>query len=234
MVAAKSGIWDFVFNLSTCRCSLKASDHMVYLIDDDPSVVEVLNYLLSSSGFNAISYRTASAYLAGDRPKVPSCIVLDIRLPDVDGLEFQQKLGEIDHPPVIFLTGHANVASSVRAMKQGAVDYLTKPFKKDDLLAAVTTALQQHRDKCQAAFEKAELELRLMSLTNRERQVLPLVVSGFLNKQAAVLLGISEITLQIHRGRVMQKMKAKSLPGLVRISEKLGIPADDQTDRMQH
>jgi FixJ family two-component response regulator len=208
--------------------NMKFPDNMVYLVHDDHIVAEALVDLLSASGFNATSYRRASEYLATDRAKVPSCLVLDIELPDVDGLEFQQRLSEFEHPPVVFISGHADVASCVRAMKQGAVDYLPKPLCEENFLSAVRAALQKHRSTQQAACEMAELQGRYRSLTNRERQVLPLVISGFLNKQAAAMLDISEVTLQIHRGRVMQKMQTKSLPELVRMSAKLGIPLKGQ------
>lgn len=213
---------------------MKAPDHMVYIVDDDPFLVESLSDLLSSAGFNTTSYRSAHDYLAGERPKVPGCLVLDIGLPDVDGMEFHRTLGNHDHPPVVFLTGQATISSSVRAMKQGAVDYLTKPCRHEDFLGAVRAALQQHRDRRQSDCEKAELQARYLSLTNRERQVLSLVVSGYLNKQAAALLSISEVTYQIHRGRVMQKMMAKSLADLVRMSEKLSLPLDEPASRIGH
>jgi FixJ family two-component response regulator len=147
-----------------------------------------------------------------------------VRLPDINGLEFQEQIADGDHPPIVFITGHGDIPSSVRAIKGGAIDFLIKPFSKSELIKAVNAALGQDRVSRLERAELAKLRQRLSCLTPREREVLPLVASGLLNKQAAAELGISEVTLQIHRSRIMQKMEAASLPDLVRIARKLEIP----------
>lgn len=203
---------------------MTTSDHIVFIVDDDARIREALIELLESNDMRAVAFGSAGEYLGSRKPDLPACLVLDVELPDINGLEFQRQIADGDHPPVVFITGHGDVPSSVRAMKCGAVDFLTKPFSDADLLHAMRSAIA--RDE-QARAQRAELtllKLRYQALTARERQVLPLVVSGFLNKQAAVELGISEVTLQIHRRNVMQKMEAASLAELVRFAEKLQIP----------
>jgi FixJ family two-component response regulator len=158
------------------------------------------------------------------RPDLPACLILDVELPDINGLDFQKQISHGDHPPIVFLTGHGDIPSSVRAIKDGAVDFLTKPFTERDLVDAIRSAVEQDRAVRQERAELKTLREHLASLTPREREVLPLVVSGLLNKQAAAELGISEVTLQIHRSKIMQKMEAASLADLVRIAEKLQIP----------
>jgi FixJ family two-component response regulator len=155
---------------------------------------------------------------------LPACLILDVELPDINGLDFQKQISHGDHPPIVFLTGHGDIPSSVRAIKDGAVDFLTKPFTERDLVDAIRSAVEQDRAVRQERAELETLREHLASLTPREREVLPLVVSGLLNKQAAAELGISEVTLQIHRSKIMQKMEAASLADLVRIAEKLQIP----------
>jgi FixJ family two-component response regulator len=157
------------------------------------------------------------------KPSGPSCLVLDVSLPDINGLDLQSSMARTDHPPIVFISGHGDVPSSVRAMKAGAIDFLTKPWRDEDLLQAVRAALEQDRKQRRNKADMIELEGRLATLTPREREVLPLVARGLLNKQAAAQLGISEVTLQIHRGKVMQKMKAASLADLVRMAAKLDI-----------
>src|SRR5262249_40427317 len=160
-------------------------------------------------------------YVRADKPDLPACLILDVELPDINGLDFQNQIADRNHPPVIFITGHGDIPSSVRAMKHGAVDFLTKPFSDSNLINAIQSGLAQDRKaRCERA-EVAALQDRYSMLTPRERDVLPLVVSGLLNKQAAAELGISEVTLQLHRRNVMQKMGAASLADLVRIAEKL-------------
>jgi FixJ family two-component response regulator len=151
-------------------------------------------------------------------------LILDVELPDINGLEFQEQIADGDHPPVVFVTGHGDISSSVRAIKRGAIDFLTKPFRKSELIRAVNAAIDQDRISRLERSVLVELRKRLSRLTPREREVLPLVASGLLNKQAAAELGISEVTLQIHRCKIMQKMETASLPDLVRIAGKLGIP----------
>jgi FixJ family two-component response regulator len=155
---------------------------------------------------------------------VPSCLILDVELPDINGLDLQRQIAEAEHPPIVFITGHGDIPSSVRAIKGGAVDFLTKPFSDADLMIAVGAAIAQDREARSARAELGMVRRRYLDLTPREREVLPLVVSGLLNKQAAAELGISEVMLQIHRRNVMQKMAAASLADLVRMAERLDIP----------
>jgi FixJ family two-component response regulator len=199
-------------------------NQIVFLVDDDPHIRETVCDFLDSVGIPCIGLGSVREYLELSRPDVPGCIVLDVELPDVNGLEFQAQIAHEDHPPVIFITGHGDVPSSVRAMKRGAVDFLIKPFSDTDLIAAIKTAVDQDRRRREERDDLAALRDRFGELTPREREVLPLVVSGLLNKQAAAELGISEVTFQIHRGKVMQKMRAGSLADLVRIAAKLNIP----------
>src|SRR5262249_13692953 len=172
----------------------------------------------------SVAFSSAAEYLAYSKPDAPGCLILDLELPGINGLQLQQQLGSGAHPPIIFVTGHGDVPSGVRAMKAAALDFLTKPFRDEELLALVRTALSKDRERRARDAEVNDLKHRLDSLTPREREVLPLVVSGLLNKQAAAYLGISEITLQIHRSNVMRKMEAASLADLVRFAERLEIP----------
>jgi FixJ family two-component response regulator len=203
---------------------MKTDDHIVFIVDDDAPIREALCELLAAHGMRAAAFGSAGDYVRADKPDLPACLILDVELPDINGLDLQRQIAEGDHPPVVFITGHGALPSSVRAIKHGAVDFLTKPFSDADLMAAIRTALAQDRE---ARSERAELDTlkqRYGDLTRREREVLPLVVSGLLNKQAAAELGISEVTLQVHRRNVMQKMEAASLADLVRIAERLEIP----------
>jgi len=198
-------------------------DHVVYVVDDDLLVQEALTDLLASAGFNAVAFGSVGAYLQESKPEVPRCLILDIRLPDINGLDFQRELSATDHIPIVFITGHGDIPSTVRAMKAGALDFLTKPFSDEALLQAVKAALDQDRKALKDRTELAELKARYSSLTRREREVLPLIVAGLLNKQAAAELGISEFTLQIHRSNVMRKMAADSLAELVRLAARLDL-----------
>jgi FixJ family two-component response regulator len=198
-------------------------DHVVYVVDDDPLVQEALTNLLSSAGLNAVAFGSVGAYRQESKPEIPGCLVLDVKLPDVNGLDFQRQLSAIDHIPIVFITGHGDIPSSVRAMKAGALDFLTKPFSDEALLQAVNAALDQDRMALKVRTALAEIKVRYSSLTPRERDVLPLIVAGLLNKQAAADLGISEFTLQIHRSNVMRKMAANSLAELVRLAAKLNL-----------
>lgn len=201
-----------------------APDHIVYIVDDDRRIRESLIALLSSCDMHAVAFGSAAEYLAYPKPDVPACLILDVELPDLDGLELQSRIAD-DHPPhIVFITGHGHVPSSVRAIKAGAVDYLTKPFTEADLMRAIDAALAQNRDAGRRRAGLDELHRRLSTLTPREREVLPLIVSGLLNKQAAAELGISEVTLQIHRGRLMRKMGAGSFADLVRMAGAADIP----------
>ncbi|WP_437365845.1 response regulator transcription factor [Inquilinus limosus] len=199
-------------------------DPIVYIVDDDARIREALGELLESYGMRALAFGSAGDYIGADKPDAPACLILDLELPDINGLDLQRQIAEGDHPPIVFITGHGDIPSSVRAIRHGAVDFLTKPFGDEDLMSAVRTAIAQDRDKRSERAELAALRRRYLDLTPREREVLPLVVSGLLNKQAAAELGISEVTLQIHRRNVIQKMAAASLADLVRIAERLEIP----------
>jgi FixJ family two-component response regulator len=199
-------------------------DHIVLVVDDDRRICEALTDLLSTYDFHVVTFRSAAEYNAYPKPDVPACLVLDVELPDANGLDLLDQIGERPHPHVVFITGHGDIPTSVRAIKAGAVDFLTKPLKEGDLIRAIRAALANDRIAMRERAELGELRRRLSGLTPRERQVLPLVVSGLLNKQAAADLGISEITVQIHRGRIMKKMGAASLAELVRMAGRLAIP----------
>jgi FixJ family two-component response regulator len=196
---------------------------MVFIVDDDFRVREALVDLCASKGLDCVAFASAAEYLRMANPSGPSCLVLDVFLPDISGLDLQSSLASTDHPPIVFISGQGDVPSSVRAMKAGAIDFLTKPWKEEDLLQAVRAALEEDRERRRNKAETSELASRLAGLTPREREVLPLVARGLLNKQAAAQLGISEVTLQIHRGKIMQKMKAGSLAELVKMAAKLDI-----------
>ncbi len=212
-------------SFTTCSIAqVDRQDHIVFVVDDDRRICEALSELLSSFDMHVVTFGSAAEYMAYPKPDVPACVVLDVELPDINGLELQSQIAQADHPQIVFITGHGDIPSSVRAIKAGAVDFLTKPFKEADLMRAVNAALEHDRNARRKRTELAELRERFSSLTPREREVLPLVVSGLLNKQAAAELGISEITLQIHRGNIMKKMRAGSLAELVRMAGTLEIP----------
>ncbi|RWH70321.1 MAG: response regulator transcription factor [Mesorhizobium sp.] len=203
---------------------MTTDDHIVFIVDDDARLREALSELLDSHDIRAAAFGSASEYIGADKPDIPACLILDVELPDINGLDLQRQISKGDHPPIVFITGHGDIPSSVQAIKHGAVDFLTKPFSDADLMAAIQAALAEDRERRSARAELVALEQRYLDLTPREREVLPLVVSGLLNKQAAAELGISEVTLQIHRRNVMQKMAASSLADLVRIAQRLEIP----------
>jgi FixJ family two-component response regulator len=200
------------------------NEQIVFIVDDDRRICEALSELLSTFDMPVVTFGSAAEYIAYPKPDVPACLVLDVQLPDINGLDLQNQIGQGNHPRIVFITGYGDIPSSVRAIKAGAVDFLTKPFSKADLMRAINAAIAQDRDARRKRAELAELRQRLSRLTPREREVLPLIVSGLLNKQAAVELGISEITIQIHRGKIMQKMGAASLAELVRMAGMLEIP----------
>ena len=196
----------------------------VFVIDDDAAIRDALQSLISSMKLHVELFGSAAEFLQRDRPDVPSCLVLDVRLPGISGLDFQRKLTEANQSiPVIFITGHGDIPMSVRAMKAGAVEFLTKPFRDQDLLDAIHVALERDRARRQHESEMIVLRERFESLTPREQEVLPLVVSGRLNKQIAAELGTSEITAKVHRASVMRKMQADSLPDLVKMAVRLGL-----------
>jgi len=196
---------------------------LVFVVDDDISVRESLELLIMTAGWKAETFRSAQEFLARPRSTVPCCLVLDVTLPGLTGLELQQQLVERTEMPIIFITGYGDVPMSVRAMKAGAAEFLTKPFKDDVLLEAVRHAIDRSRHALRQESEMEGLRGCYASLTPREREVMALVVSGLLNKQVGGELDISEITVKAHRGQVMRKMKADSLPELVTMAAKLGL-----------
>jgi len=202
---------------------MNSKDHMVFVVDDDPRVGEALSELLSSLDFRVAVFSSAREYIEFPKPDVPACLILDVRLPDVNGLDLQRQLTDRCHPPIVFITGHGDIPSTVRAMKAGAVDFLPKPFGREQLLHAIKEALVRDTRLRLDRTQVDQLKERFSRLTPRERDVLPLVVAGFLNKQAASQLGISETTFQIHRGQIMRKMAATSLAELVRMAVRLEI-----------
>jgi len=196
----------------------------VFVVDDDESVRDSLRSLIRSAGLSVETFASAQQFLASAHSHEPSCLVLDVRLPGLNGLDLQRRLAEtrID-TPIVFITGHGDIPMSVRAMKAGAVEFLTKPFRDEDLLDAIQQAVERNRVARRQQSQLADVRGRYESLTPREREVMALVVSGLLNKQIAAQLGVSEVTIKVHRGQVMQKMRAASLADLVRMSEKLGV-----------
>jgi RNA polymerase sigma factor (sigma-70 family) len=199
---------------------------IVFVVDDDAAVREALRSLIRSVGLHVELFGSVQEFLERKPVNVPSCIVLDVRLPGISGLNFQAQLLQANNPiPLIFITGHGDIPMSVRAMKAGAVEFLTKPFRDQDLLDAIEIALEKDRMRREREEERLELKSRYETLTPREREVLPLVISGRLNKQIAAEIGASETTVKVHRSQLMKKMGADSLADLVRMGEKLGLSA---------
>ena len=206
------------------RPAAVAEEAMVFVVDDDESMREALRSLFRSVSLKVETFGSAADLLRSKLPDVATCLVLDVRLPGLSGLDFQAELGKANiHIPVIFMTGHGDIPMSVQAMKAGAVDFLTKPFRDQDMLDAVAAALERDRKRRQDEHRVADLRVRLDGLTEREREVMGLVTAGLMNKQIAGELGLSEITVKIHRGHVMRKMAARSLADLVRMAEVLGV-----------
>ena len=210
---------------------MKDADAIVFVVDDDSSIREAIESLVSLAGLRVETFASAHEFLRNERPDLPGCVVLDVELPDLSGLDLQRELAAHGVKlPIIFITGYGDIPMSVRAMKAGAMEFLTKPFRDQDLLDAIQQALDRDRAARRHSKEIAELRKRLDALTSREREVMSLVVAGWLNKQIGFELGISEITVKIHRGRVMNKMGAQSLAELVRMTERLEFPtAKDQS-----
>jgi RNA polymerase sigma factor (sigma-70 family) len=197
---------------------------VAFVIDDDAMVRDAVADLLRSVGLGVQAFGSTQEFLQSKRPNAPGCIVLDVRLPGASGLEFQRTLTESNiQLPVIFITGHGDISMSVRAMKSGAIEFLTKPLREQELLDAVQAGIERDRARRQQAQLVAELQERLNSLTSREREVLSLVIAGRPNKQIGYELGLSEMTVKVHRSQIMRKMRAKSLVELVRMADKLGV-----------
>jgi FixJ family two-component response regulator len=212
---------------------VKDAEAIVFVVDDDSSIREAIESLVKLDGLRVETFGTAQEFLRTERPDLPGCVVLDVELPGLSGLDLQRELAAHGIKlPIIFITGYGDIPMSVRAMKAGAQEFLTKPFRDQDLLDAIQQALERDRAARQHQKEIAELRERFDALTTREREVMGLVVAGWLNKQIGFELEISEITVKIHRGRVMDKMGAQSLAELVRMTERLELPtAKDQSPK---
>lgn len=203
---------------------MKTGEPIVFVVDDDPSVRETLADLIASVGLSVLAFKSAREFLESRRPAAPACLVLDVRLPGLSGLELQRELLRIEAPiPIIFITGHGDIPMTVRAMKEGAVEFLAKPFRDQDLLDAIQHAIEIDRAARQERTIVGEMRQCYESLTKREREVMKLIVTGLLNKQIAAQLGSSETTVKMHRGQIMHKMKAQSAVQLARMAEKIGI-----------
>lgn len=202
---------------------VEADQPVVLVLDDDPHIRRALSGLLVAVGMRVFTFASAGEFLKADIPDSPCCLLLDLQLPDISGLDLQEKLAETNGPPIVFISGHGDIPSSVRAMKDGAVEFLPKPFSDRELFDAVDAAIAQDRQLRGKRSEVAGLHKLYARLTIREREVMPLIVSGLTNRQSAEKLGIAEITLQVHRGQVMRKMGAQSVPELVRMATRLGL-----------
>jgi FixJ family two-component response regulator len=198
----------------------------VFVIDDDPSVRDALAGLLRSVGLQSRLFGSTREFLQSERPDGPGCLVLDVRLPERSGLDFQRELADSSiHLPIVFITGHGDIPMSVRAIKAGAIEFLPKPFHDQELLDAIQLGIERDRARRQDAAAIADLQERFQALTPREREIMALVVTGRMNKQIAADLDVSEITVKVHRGHVMHKMRARSLAELVRMADRLGVAA---------
>jgi len=203
-------------------------DALVFVVDDEALMREAIAGLVRSAGLRARTFSSAQEFLAHPATDIPGCLVLDVDLPDLSGLDLQKRLSELQiEIPIVFITGHGDIPMSVQAMKAGAQEFLTKPFRDEALLEAIDKAIERHRGILRRRAEMDDLNALYQSLTRREREVMALVVAGLLNKQIAAELGTSEITVKVHRGQVMHKMRAGSLADLVRMGEKLGIGPEE-------
>jgi FixJ family two-component response regulator len=209
------------------RANDASGEPIVFIVDDDVPFREALFRLFRTVGLRAEVFGSAAELFGGALPDAPSCLVLDVRLPGLSGLDIQEELGKTGiHIPIVFMTGHGDIPMSVEAMKAGAVDFLTKPFRDQDMLDAVVKAIERDRRRREREKATAALKANFATLTPREREVMTLVTTGLMNKQVAAEVGLSEITVKIHRGNVMKKMGAKTLADLVRMAESLGIARD--------
>ncbi|WP_210639314.1 response regulator transcription factor [Pseudomonas sp. Tri1] len=198
------------------------AESMIYIVDDDSSVRESLQDLLASVGLTSLAFGSAREFMDADLPDVPACLILDVRMPGLSGLDFQQEMARLNiRVPVVFITAHGDIPMSVKAMKAGALEFLTKPFREQDLLDAISLGLDRDKERRKASALVDDLKRRYTGLTDGERDVMELVVSGLLNKQVAAQLGLSEVTVKVRRGALMRKMEADSLAALVKMSEKL-------------
>jgi FixJ family two-component response regulator len=203
---------------------MTTQDAVVFVVDDDTDIRDALRELLDSHGIRSMVFASAGDYVLAKKPDAPGCLILDVELPDINGLDLQKQFAEGVHPPIVFLTGHGDIPSSVQAIKHGAVDFLTKPVGGEELIAAIRAAIAQDVATRLDRADLDKLRQRHALLTRREREVLALAVSGLLNKQAAAQLGIRDVTLELHRRNAMKKMMAASFADLVRMAERLGIP----------
>jgi FixJ family two-component response regulator len=216
--------WQLTVNATSPRDLAKAPDSIVFVVDDDDGVRRALANLLQSVGLNVQVFGSAAELLQSKLPDIAGCLVLDIRLPGLSGLDLQIELAKANiHIPIIFVTGHGDIPMTVRAMKGGAIDFLTKPFRDQDLLDSVAMAIERDRRRREQGKTIASLLTLFETLTQREREVLAMVAAGLMNKQIAAEIGVAEITVKVHRGRVMKKMGARSLADLVRMAEAIGI-----------
>lgn len=204
---------------------------VVFVVDDDHRVRQALSSLISSVGLRVAVFGSAAEFMEREKPDAPACLVLDLQLPGASGLELQQQLSARPAPPIVFISGHGDIPSSVRAMKAGAIEFLSKPFDEQELLEAIDVAIDRDRIARRRRSELDELQAHYNLLTPREREVLPFVVAGFANKQTGAELGTSEITIGVHRGQIMRKMGAKSLADLIRMADRLGIGDSGEAER---
>jgi FixJ family two-component response regulator len=208
---------------SKCNKEPDGPGPLILVVDDDLRIRDALSSLLSSAGMRVLAFGSAAEFLEARAHVSGACLILDLQLPGVSGLDLQRDLAEDDGPPIVFISGHGDIPSSVRAMKAGAIEFLTKPFSDKELLDAIAGAIAQYRQRRQKNEQFVELRKSFAQLSPREREVLPLIVAGMTNKDAAAKLGIAEITIQIHRAQIVRKLAARSLPDLVRMAIKLGI-----------
>ena len=227
----KNGTRAMVKGVSSGRSVPAGEEPIVFVIDDDPLTRGSLSSLFRSVGLGVKAFASATEWLESPPPAVPSCLVLDVRLPRLSGFDLQTELSRLGvNIPIIFITGHGDIPMSVKAMKAGAVDFLTKPFRDQDMLDAVTGALERDRKRRSEEQSNLDIRSRFETLTPRERQIMSLVTAGLLNKQVGGRIGISEMTVKIHRGHVMRKMGAKSLADLVLIAENLGVRGQERKE----